>query len=222
MSKTSQYDSQAGLTLLEVMLAVTLIALGIIPLLITHGASIRHFVRSREVTQGGLLAQERISLLQADGFQEEVSAGGQFEGHPYLEWEEKVSPVRPGLMAAVEVRVRPAAAVALKAGRGVELVSYLVNPRFAPSEEGSGKEQTAAATEVETVAEISSSAPPTRGLDPVEFRPVPVPVFTPYTPPARGLRPGEPSIPVPTFSPVGRDDGFLPPPGGPVPVMTPF
>ena len=226
MNRVRQYNSQTGLTLLEVMLAVTIIGLGIIPLLVTHSASIRHLVRSREVTRGGLLAQERISLRQADGFIEEAAAAtGQFEDHPYLEWEERISSIRPGLMAEIEVRVRPAVEVALKTGRGVELLSFLVNPRFAPSKEGLGEEQTATSAEsTEAIAEVSSFAPSNRGPDQVDFRPVPIPLFTPYTPQASDIRPDEISNPVPTFSPLpaGRDDGLMPPPGVPVPLMTPY
>ncbi len=213
------------------MLAITLIAVGVIPLLVTHSSSLNNFVRSRETTLSGFLAQEKIAVLEAEGFQEEFSGEGVREEPPRLSWEESIAVVREDLMASAEVRVRPGAGEGdRRRPRELELVTYLVNPRYAEATaEGAAGETAAAPTTEERRPPSEPAAPPPESrrrrppAPPADARPVPV--ATPFAPPERD-RPPEvsPGAPVPVFSPVppGRDDDFRPPPSGPLPVATPY
>lgn len=212
-------NRQSGLTLLEVMLAITLIAVGVIPLLVTHSSSLQNFVRSRETTLSGFLAQEKIAALEAEGFQEDFSGDGIREEPPRLSWEERIATVREDLMASAEVRVRPGSEESRGRARELQLVTYLVNPRYAEATLG---EEPAEVEPAEAVRE-ERRPPATEDTDsrrrrsPVadDRRPVPIPRATPFTPPS--VHP-----PVPVFSPVPpgrRDDGFVP---GPPSVPTPF
>jgi len=51
----------AGFTLLEVMMATAVLAVGVVPLLVTHAATVANIRRGREMTFAALLARERLA-----------------------------------------------------------------------------------------------------------------------------------------------------------------
>ena len=127
-----------GFTLLEVMIAMAIMALGIVPLLVTHGASVRNMSRSKEVTHAALLASEHISILEARGF-----SGLSFDlglppaekdssTIPYLSLREELEEIEPAqlLKATVEVSIKNSESDPFR------LIGYIVNPSFSAEEEG--------------------------------------------------------------------------------------
>lgn len=70
---------QTGFTLLEVMVAVAIIAMTFVSLLGSQSQSISIAGISRFETSAAMLAREKLTELQLDGFDELSSGSGQFE-----------------------------------------------------------------------------------------------------------------------------------------------
>ena len=70
---------QAGFTLLEVMVAVSIIAMSFVSLLGSQSQSISIADISRFETTAAMLAREKLSELQLAGFSELTDGSGQFE-----------------------------------------------------------------------------------------------------------------------------------------------
>ena len=134
-----------GFTLLEVMIAVAVLAAGVVPLLVTHAATVRNLRRARELTQAGLLAQSRIGTLEGFGFaalrgddglyQEALIGGEEEEDFPYLTVKEEITEDENLLRAEVAVVAKYGAPAKEKERSGVDLVTYIVNLYFEPEEE---------------------------------------------------------------------------------------
>ncbi len=122
----------SGFTLLEVMVAVSLLAVAVVPLLVTHASTIRDFTRSREVTRSGLIAESRMALTEAQLFPEPFSELGEVEGRPVFYWDEQVSEVDPELMLKAEVMVSISED---NKGEKISLASYIANLEFEEEEE---------------------------------------------------------------------------------------
>ena len=78
-SVTSPRKKQAGFTLLEVMVAVAIIAMSFVSLLGSQSQSISIADISRFETTAAMLAREKLSELQLAGYSELTSGSGRFE-----------------------------------------------------------------------------------------------------------------------------------------------
>jgi general secretion pathway protein I len=83
---------QAGFTLLEVMVAVAIIAIGLTALLGSHSQSISLAEEANFNTTAALLAQEKMTELELAGFGAMSYDAGDFgEEFPGYRWEVKIS-----------------------------------------------------------------------------------------------------------------------------------
>ena len=98
----------AGFTLLEVLVALTVIAFAFVGLLGLHGRNIKTVARDQQLTRATLLARELVSQIQfqvaSGGLQQLSDSHGTFEGYPGFRWERQV--VTTGLDEVREVIVR--------------------------------------------------------------------------------------------------------------------
>lgn len=99
----------AGFTLLEVMVALAIIAYAIVGLLGLHARNIQMIGRDQSLTRATLLARELISQIQfqvsTNGLQDLGDAQGAFEGYPGYRWERRVMPTGLDEMREVVIRV---------------------------------------------------------------------------------------------------------------------
>ena len=99
---------RAGFTLLEVLVALTVIAFAFVGLLGLNGRNIKAIARDQQLTRATLLARELVSQIQfqvaSGGLQQLSDSHGTFEGYPGFRWERQV--VTTGLDEVREVVVR--------------------------------------------------------------------------------------------------------------------
>ena len=135
--KSRQKAEPAGFTLLEVMVAVSLMAMTIVPLLIAHAASVRNFTHSKQLTEAVLLASSKLETKHAvfaatqgeEGGEDNTEVSGEDEEYGQFQWEEKLEPVGSGEMFMAAI------AVTGKGGENrrklaVDLNSYFINLEF--------------------------------------------------------------------------------------------
>lgn len=98
----------AGFTLLEVMVALVIIAFAFVGLLGLQARNIKNIARDQNLTRATLLARELVSQIQYDvltqGLQNLGDAQGTFEGYPGYHWRRQV--VSTGLDEMREVIIR--------------------------------------------------------------------------------------------------------------------
>lgn len=99
----------AGFTLLEVMVAMAIIAFAVVGLLGLHARSIKMIARDQNFTRATLLARELVSQIQfqvsTQGLQDLGNSQGSFEGYPGYRWEREVLPTGLDEMREVVIRV---------------------------------------------------------------------------------------------------------------------
>lgn len=97
-----------GFTLLEVMVALAVIAFALVGLLGLQARNVKMIARGQNLTRATLLARELISQIQVEvetkGFQGLGDSQGVFEGYPGYRWEREV--LTTGLDELREVIVR--------------------------------------------------------------------------------------------------------------------
>jgi general secretion pathway protein I len=97
-----------GFTLLEVMVALAVLAFAIVGLLGLHARNIKFIARDQSLTRATLLARELVSQIQfevlTNGLQSLGDSQGTFEGYPGYRWERQV--VTTGLDEMREVVIR--------------------------------------------------------------------------------------------------------------------
>ena len=100
---------RAGFTLLEVMVALAIIAFAVVGLLGLHARNIQMIARDQNLTRATLLGRELISQIQfqvmTNGLQDLGDSQGTFEGYPGYRWERRVLPTGLDEMREVVVRV---------------------------------------------------------------------------------------------------------------------
>jgi general secretion pathway protein I len=101
---------EAGFTLLEVMVAVAILATAFTALLGLHARNLRTIAYDRAYTEALFLARERIAELELSGAPDIGDQSGDFEGvypgqYPGFRWEQTVVPA-PLLANVREVTVR--------------------------------------------------------------------------------------------------------------------
>ncbi len=147
---TARADKQpgknAGFTLLEVMVAVAILAVGVVPLLVTHATTVANIRRGRELTVAGLMARERLAELEIYGFSALADEAGLFgmpgspgpqeETHPALKLDEEVEEIETAalLEAKVEVNRRNRPSGQEDDLSEITLATYIVNLYFEPEE----------------------------------------------------------------------------------------
>ena len=99
----------AGFTLVEVMVALAVIAFAFVGLLGLHGRNIKAIARDQSLTRATLLARELVSQIQfqvaSGGLQDLGDSHGTFEGYPGYRWERVVVPTELAEVRQVIVRV---------------------------------------------------------------------------------------------------------------------
>jgi prepilin-type N-terminal cleavage/methylation domain-containing protein len=130
----------SGFTLLEVMVAVSLMGMALVPLLIAHAVSVRNFTHSKQLTEAALLAGSELETRHAEfaaaqgeeggtGDEGNIEISGDDEDSGPFQREEKLEPVGSGEMFMAAV------AVTGKGGENrrktaVDLNSYFVKLEF--------------------------------------------------------------------------------------------
>jgi type II secretion system protein I len=98
----------SGFTLLEVMVALAVIAFAFVGLLGLNGRNIKGIADDQQLTRATLLARELVSQIQfqvaSGGLQQLDDSHGTFEGYPGFRWERQV--LTTGLDEVREVVVR--------------------------------------------------------------------------------------------------------------------
>ena len=98
-----------GFTLVEVMVALAVIAFAFVGLLGLHGRNIKAIARDQGLTRATLLARELVSQIQfqvaGGGLQDLGDSRGTFEGYPGYRWESVVVPTELEEVRQVVVRV---------------------------------------------------------------------------------------------------------------------
>jgi len=98
----------AGFTLLEVLVALVVIAFAFVGLLGLHVRNIQMIARDQNLTRATLLARELVSQIQfqvlTNGLQGLGDSKGTFDGYPGYRWEREV--ITTGLDEMREVVVR--------------------------------------------------------------------------------------------------------------------
>jgi len=99
----------SGFTLVEVMVALAVIAFAFVGLLGLHGRNIKAIARDQSLTRATLLARELVSQIQfqvaSGGLQDLGDSHGTFEGYPGYRWERVVVPTELAEVRQVIVRV---------------------------------------------------------------------------------------------------------------------
>lgn len=147
MQPVRNREKSAGFTLLEVMVAVAVLAVGVVPLLVTHAATVANIRRSRELTVASLLARDRLAGLEVYGF---LALSGETDLFPpvagpesgaappaFLEIEQEVEEIEK--LALLEARVAvnrlPRPAGKDKDRPELDFATYIVNLYFEPEKE---------------------------------------------------------------------------------------
>lgn len=124
MSLPAVAKQSKSFTLIEVMIAVSLIAIALVILLHSVGISIELSNQSKFISIAPLLAQERMSEAEASGSEGLNNASGDFgEEYPDISWETVVTNGPDADLKQVEVRVSRGEG---KWKSDFELVTYIV------------------------------------------------------------------------------------------------
>lgn len=112
----------AGFTLLEVLVALTVIAFAFVGLLGLHNRNLAMVGRDQDLTRATLLARQFITEMELlEGFPELGPANGEFGNFPPFEWEREVTETILPDVRRVQVRVLWDE----RMPGGVELVYYI-------------------------------------------------------------------------------------------------
>ena len=117
-----------GFTLLEVMIAIGILAIGLIVLLQTHVMNLKMIAHSQLSMKAMLLAERRIAEIEAGGVKTIGETEGDFEEFPEFYWREVVTPFSIGSEVLGGVS-RVEVIVLWEEGSGeeeVKLVTYVI------------------------------------------------------------------------------------------------
>lgn len=101
--------SVAGFTLLEVLIALAIIAIAFVTLLGWHAQNIRAIAYNQNLSRAVLLARERASLVQYHVFRDGIDAlrseAGPIDGYPGFLYDQQVFPTGVDELRQVVLRV---------------------------------------------------------------------------------------------------------------------
>lgn len=109
ISRSAPDRADRGFTLLEVLIAVAILAIALVALLSLHGRNIRVVAYDRQLSRATLLAQGVMTrTLVADPFPDPTQDRGEFADDPGFRWQVEVlhGPTRDLEDVVREVRVR--------------------------------------------------------------------------------------------------------------------
>lgn len=117
-----------GFTLIEVLVALAIIAFAVVGLLGLQARNIKAIARDQNLTRATLLARELLSQIQyqvlLSGLEGLDSKTGEFQGYPGFRWEQEV--ISTGLDEMREVVVR--VIFDERAPRACEIVYFVRDP----------------------------------------------------------------------------------------------
>jgi general secretion pathway protein I len=83
---------QSGFTLLEVMVALMIVAIAFVGLLGVHNRNLRQVGRDQDVTRATLLARELVAQMEvSEKFPDTGVSNGEFEDQPGFFWQREVT-----------------------------------------------------------------------------------------------------------------------------------
>lgn len=89
---SQSFKSQAGFTLLEVMIAVSIIAIAFVTLIGSQSQSVSIAGKTSFAVSAALLAQQKLTEIEAADFEGVSSDGGDFgENYPGYRWRSEVA-----------------------------------------------------------------------------------------------------------------------------------
>lgn len=102
-------SQQRGFTLLEVLIAMAIVAFALVPLLGQHARNINLTIRDQNYTRATLLARDKVSEIQyramVNGIEAVSSDAGPCEGHPGFLYETEVQATELDTVRQVFVRI---------------------------------------------------------------------------------------------------------------------
>ena len=97
---------QRGFSLIELMMAVAILSLAIIPLLINQGTSSQNAVTLHARTMAFLLAENEIlELLASDKPKLGKKTGTDFQGGVGFKWEREIQPIEGTKLVSINIKV---------------------------------------------------------------------------------------------------------------------
>lgn len=119
---TKERKTAAGFTLLEVMIAVAIIALALVTVMGSQSQSVDIAAEARFDTDAALLARQKLTELMVEAENELISEQGDFgEAYPAWTWKTEVAELseeEAGVTGAEELLVMVDLTVSLKEGEG--------------------------------------------------------------------------------------------------------
>jgi len=105
--KREKFSVASGFTLLEIMIAMAVLAISLVAVFQSQSQSISMISRSRFETTAPLLAQAKMAELEAAGADDLISESGDFgEDYPDYSWEVQVEDTRLDYVMKIELIVR--------------------------------------------------------------------------------------------------------------------
>lgn len=84
------FSNGAGFTLLEVMIALAIIAIALVVILHSHSLSIARTNQAKNIILSCLLAQKQMADIESLEFSALVNSKGGFEGYPQFSWQRSI------------------------------------------------------------------------------------------------------------------------------------
>jgi len=84
--------SQCGFTFLEVLIALTILAVAGVGMLLMINNSQRTMSESRRMVEASMLANQKLFELERDGVSAITDRRGEFDDHPGLAWQARAHP----------------------------------------------------------------------------------------------------------------------------------
>jgi general secretion pathway protein I len=104
-TSNSASSARSGFTLLEVMVALAVVAFAFVGLVGLHGRNIQLVDRANKYSRAVLLARELMTQLHFEDVVNLTDGGGVFESYPQFRWERSVDPTTFETVKRVRVRV---------------------------------------------------------------------------------------------------------------------
>jgi general secretion pathway protein I len=103
--KAAMEKTSGGFTLLEVMVALAVMAFAFVALLGLHGRNIALVSRVDDYTRATLIARQLMTQMQFEDFEGLASASGTVDWDPRFRWERVVDPTTLETVKRVQLRV---------------------------------------------------------------------------------------------------------------------